>query len=58
MILQIHDELLFECPDEDVKALVEFARPIMENAFELAVPLKVDVQVGQNWEQIKALSSG
>ena len=58
ILLQVHDELLFECPDEDVKALVEFARPIMENAFELAVPLKVDVQVGQNWEQIKALSSG
>ena len=58
ILLQVHDELLFECPDEDVKALVEFARPIMESAFDLAVPLKVDVQVGQNWEQIKALSSG
>ena len=57
LLLQVHDELLFECPDGEVDALVELARPIMESAFKLAVPLKVDVRVGQNWEQIKALPS-
>ena len=56
LLLQVHDELLFECPDGEVQALVELARPIMETAFELAVPLKVDVSVGQNWEQMQALS--
>ena len=57
LLLQVHDELLFECPDGEVDALVGLARPIMEDAFKLAVPLKVDVQVGQNWEQIKAFPS-
>jgi DNA polymerase-1 len=56
LLLQVHDELLFECPDGKVQALVELARPIMETAFELAVPLKVDVSVGQNWEQMQDLS--
>ncbi len=56
LLLQVHDELLFECPDGEVEALVELARPIMESAFELAVPLKVDVSVGRNWEQMQALS--
>jgi DNA polymerase-1 len=58
LLLQVHDELLFECPDDEVDALVELVLPIMENAFELAVPLKVDVSVGQNWEQVKAFSPG
>lgn len=57
LLLQVHDELLFECPDGEVQALVELALPIMETAYELAVPLKVDVSVGQNWEQMQALSS-
>ena len=49
MLLQVHDELVFDVykPElEEVKVLITEA---MENAFELKVPLKVDIGVGENW---------
>ncbi|HOV75954.1 MAG TPA: DNA polymerase I [Candidatus Hydrogenedentes bacterium] len=49
MLLQVHDELLVECPAEDVDAVAEEMRRIMENAIALDVPLKVDVGTGRNW---------
>ena len=49
MILQIHDELLFECPMAEVDKLSEMVRQEMEGAIELNVPVKVDVGIGQNW---------
>ncbi len=54
MILQVHDELLFEVPPaelDDVRALV---RSKMEGALELDVPIDVDMGVGSNWYQTKA----
>jgi DNA polymerase-1 len=56
LLLQVHDELLFECIDGEVEELVHIVRPIMESAYNLSVPLKVDISIGQNWEQMKALS--
>jgi len=53
MLLQIHDELLFEVPDADLDALREFVAGKMTSAMELAVPLKVDVSAGKNWEEAK-----
>ena len=49
MLLQIHDELLFEAPRPTVDSLVSLAREEMESAFTLDVPLVVDVKVGDNW---------
>jgi DNA polymerase I len=49
MILQIHDELLFEAPDEEAKKLASKVKEIMENIFELNVPLIVDISIGKNW---------
>ncbi|MFH0940034.1 MAG: DNA polymerase I [Planctomycetota bacterium] len=49
MILQIHDELLFECPSEEVDALVALVKDRMENALKLNVPLVVDVGIGNDW---------
>lgn len=49
MLLQVHDELLVECPAEDVDAVSDVMRNIMENAIALDVPLKVDVGSGRNW---------
>jgi DNA polymerase-1 len=49
MLLQVHDELVLEAPDDEVETLVPLVREVMGGAFELAVPLKVDVEVGQNW---------
>jgi DNA polymerase-1 len=53
MLLQVHDELVFECPPEEVEAVSALARREMEGACELNVPLVVDVGVGDNWRDAK-----
>ena len=54
MILTVHDELLFECPRADAEAVSAVVRERMEGAATLAVPLTVDVGVGDNWRDAKA----
>jgi DNA polymerase-1 len=49
MVLQVHDELVLEVPDEEVEAAIPLVREVMSGAFQLAVPLKVEVEVGKNW---------
>ena len=49
MLLQVHDELVFDVPKEEVNALREMVKSEMENAFKINVPLVVDVGVGNNW---------
>ncbi|MFQ3573678.1 MAG: DNA polymerase I [Thermodesulfovibrionales bacterium] len=49
MILQIHDELLFEAPDEEVGHITEIIKKTMEGVAELKVPLKVDIHHGKSW---------
>lgn len=51
MLLQVHDELLFEVPEEDAESLVPLIREEMEGVYPLDVPLKVDVHQGRNWEE-------
>ncbi len=51
MILQIHDELLFEVADEDIEALKELVSECMEKVYPLKVPLVADIKVGKNWEE-------
>lgn len=53
MLLQIHDELLFEVPAQAVEAEREMIVAEMAGALKLSVPLKVDVGVGQNWMEAK-----
>jgi len=52
MLLQIHDELLFEVPEEELQEMKSLAAELMAWAVELCVPLKVDIKVGQNWAEI------
>jgi DNA polymerase I len=49
MLLQVHDELLFEAPPEEVEAMQSLAKDVMEHAMELSVPLVVDLKVADNW---------
>ena len=49
MILQVHDELVFDVPKDEVDAVTELVRTHMEQAVELAVPLEVEVQTGSDW---------
>jgi DNA polymerase I len=53
LVLQIHDELLFEGPEEEVERASEIVRAEMTNAFEIDPPLEVDVGVGENWLEAK-----
>jgi DNA polymerase-1 len=56
MILQVHDELVVEAPDGEVETSASLMREIMESAFELKAPLRADIKVGQNWEEMSVAS--
>lgn len=49
MILQVHDELNFNCPENEVEQLKTILKQEMENAYPLRVPLRVEIGVGNNW---------
>ncbi|MDD2689635.1 MAG: DNA polymerase I [Candidatus Omnitrophica bacterium] len=53
MILQIHDELVFDCAREELKDFTDFVRMKMENVLELDVPIKVDIKQGMNWLEME-----
>jgi len=55
MILQIHDELVFDVPAEQVETLGEIVRQEMEHALDLDVPLLVDLSAGDNWLDLESL---
>jgi len=52
MILQVHDELIVEAPDEEIARTVPLMCDVMEDAFVLDAPLTVDLKIGQNWEEM------
>ena len=52
MLLQVHDELLFESPPSEVETMAALAREIMEAALPLDVPIVVDVKTGLDWSQV------
>ena len=53
MILQVHDELLFEAPEKEIPRLTKLVKEVMEGARKLRVPLLVDTKVGPNWRDMK-----
>ena len=53
MMLQVHDELVLEAPEDEVDAVRDLALEIMSDAFALDVPLKVEASVGRNWLELK-----
>ena len=53
MLLQVHDELVFETPMEAVDADAAIVREEMTSAMKLDVPLKVEVGWGKNWQEVK-----
>ncbi len=56
LILQVHDELLFECDPKAVKDVAKMVCEKMENALTLSVPVKVDLKIGPNWGEMQPLS--
>jgi DNA polymerase-1 len=57
MLLQVHDELVFEVPKKELKATTQLVQDVMQSAYKLKVPLKTDAKSGPNWEQMKPLNS-
>ncbi|MFN2747674.1 MULTISPECIES: DNA polymerase I [Bacillus] len=53
LLLQVHDELIFEAPEEEIKELEKLVPEVMESALELDVPLKVDCSSGPSWYDAK-----
>jgi DNA polymerase-1 len=53
MLLQVHDELIFEAPPEEVDAVRSLVKSEMESVRRLDVPLLVEVGVGDNWRDAK-----
>jgi len=53
MILQVHDELLFEAPEKEKTKLEELVREEMEGVYKLAVPLVVEIGIGPNWRDME-----
>lgn len=51
MILQVHDELLFELPEEEIEAVKNIVKNEMEGVVNLCVPLSVDINYGRNWAE-------
>jgi DNA polymerase I len=56
MILQVHDELLFECDPKELKETAKMVKEKMENALVLSVPIKVDLKSGPNWGEMEVLA--
>ena len=53
LLLQVHDDLLFECPADELPRLSKMVRIAMEEVVTLSVPLRVDIKVGKNWGEMK-----
>jgi len=51
MILQVHDELIFEVPDQEIDRMKTLVREEMEGVLTLSIPIKVDMGVGKNWDE-------
>jgi DNA polymerase-1 len=56
LLLQVHDELLLECPTAEVQATAAITQGVMENAFPLSIPLGVEVRSGKNWDDMKPVA--
>jgi hypothetical protein len=52
MLLQVHDELVFEVREDKVEHYTKILIPLMENAIKLPVPIKVEAKVGENWGEM------
>jgi DNA polymerase-1 len=53
MILQVHDELLFEAPEKELPHLTKLVKEVMESVYKLRVPLLVETKTGPNWRDMK-----
>jgi DNA polymerase-1 len=55
MLLQVHDELVFECPKDELKETAAVVQEVMANAFPLDIPLSTETRYGVNWGETKSI---
>jgi DNA polymerase-1 len=55
MLLQVHDELVLECPKKEVKETARVVQETMTNAYLLDIPLSTDARYGTNWGETKSI---
>ena len=53
MLLQVHDELVVECPRAELSGVVVVVRDVMENAYPIGIPLSTEARWGMNWDELK-----
>jgi DNA polymerase I len=56
MLLQVHDELVIECPHTELDETVRVAQNVMENAYPLSIPLTTDARWGTNWDEMQSVA--
>jgi DNA polymerase-1 len=56
MLLQVHDELVLECPRAELSLTVAVARNVMENAYLMSIPLTTDARWGTNWDELQPIA--
>jgi DNA polymerase-1 len=55
ILLQVHDELVLECPTEELNKTAKIVRTMMENAYNLVIPLKTEARYGHDWGDLSVL---
>jgi DNA polymerase-1 len=55
MLLQVHDELVIECPRAELDKVAGVVQDIMENAYPLSIPLTTEARWGTNWDELQPL---
>ncbi|MCI0556389.1 MAG: DNA polymerase I [Anaerolineae bacterium] len=55
MLLQVHDELVFECPEKELKKTAQVIQDVMTNAYPLSIPLSTEARYGPNWGEMKEI---
>ena len=58
MLLQVHDELIFDVPRNELDEIAPKVKSLMENVLPLSVPLKVDLKVGRDWYHLEPITGG
>jgi DNA polymerase I len=55
LLLQVHDELIFEVPNSELAEMKQLVKETMEHAYPMAIPLEVDLKVGPNWYELNKI---
>ena len=55
MLLQVHDEIVLECPEKELKETARIVQEAMTNAYPLSIPLLTEARYGKNWGDMQAI---